>query len=283
MTRVSNALVIDDIDEAFRLLSGFGQETLRAPVDAIRDAVYRFADRYAWQIVRYRSFAQWAEEYANDHLAHWLVLDPLFVPATDPGRFTHVRTSRQQDLSIPSVRIDPELKEKVGDAYVGVLDDAASSGRTLRSVVTAANSGGLRVSTVLVCASSRAAYQQVSSMARWRAFVSGDWEVMHLRDGFPFLPFAGRPTAHPALEVGGLQRLQLRSSSAHAPGNPWYVLQRNGAVDTAIQSARREVGSVLSRHLGRPATVADVQLLGAAANMFVDPTATLITKDTLLQ
>lgn len=285
-TPVSKALIIDDIDESFGMLSALGQEILRSPLQSIRDAVYRFADRFNWPVVRHRSFAAWAEGHADEHLAHWLVLDPLFVSTETSDRYTRIRTSRRQDLSVPPIHIDPELKHLVADRPVGIIDDAASSGRTLRAVIMAARSVGLRVSTVLLCASSRAAFQQVSSsgsISRWNEFVSGDWEVMHLRDGFPLLPFAGRPTAHAAIEVGSLSLLQIRTSSVHASGSPWQVLQHLGVVAPVVKDARREVREALTRHLGRPAVVADLPLLGAAVNVFVEPTSTLVSKATLLE
>jgi hypothetical protein len=284
-TPVSTALIIDDIDESLGMLSALGQEILRTPVQSIRDAVYRFADRYNWRVVRHRSFAAWAEEHANKHLAHWLVLDPLFVSAESSDRYSRIRTSRRHDLSIPPIHIDPELKHLVADGAVGIIDDAASSGRTLRAVTMAARSIGLRVSTVLLCAASRAAYHQVCAsglVSRWNEFVPGDWEVMHLRDGFPFLPFAGRPTAHAAIEVGSAFRLQVRTSSVHASGSPWQVLQHLGAVASAVKEARREVEAALTRHLGRPAIVADLPLLGAAVNVFVEPTAPIVSHLTSL-
>lgn len=285
MFRDSRALVIDDVDDSLSRLSTIGQEILRDPVEVIREAVYHYADRYSLRIVRHKSFVRFAEEYSNCHLEHWLVLDPLFVPMGNPERFTRIRTSRQHDFSIPKVRFDRNLTEMVREGRVGILDDAASSGRTLRSVITSARSIGLRVSTVLLCASSRSAYHHIStsvSISQWREFVPGDWEVMHLRDGFPFLPFAGRPTGHVSIEVGIGEHIDVRVSSAHSPGNPWQVIQRDRAVGLAIRQARGEVGKALSRSLGRPATVADLQLLGSDANVFVDQNMAAVTKDVVL-
>jgi len=283
--QASNGLIIDDLEVALSRLSTLGQEILRPHITQIQAAAYRFIERHAWQVVRYASFARWVEEQTHPSNKHWLVLDPLFVAGANSGQFVRVRTSRQRDLSIPPIRLTEDSILLLRDAGAGIIDDAASSGRTIESALKTLSLIGVTVSTVLVCASSRAAQERVRRLApnvRWSPFVMGDWEVIHLRDGFPLLPFSGRHGDQAQVEIGKSDPLQVRISSAHAHANPWGILQRDREIASTIQNAALAIVDGLAAFLGRPPRVADLRFFGSEANVFVKPGAPFVAEDPAL-
>ena len=282
-----NCLIIDDTAGALRMMSGFGAATLKAPCDLVREAVYRFALKRRWEIVNYDTYANWALGELQASGAEWIVLDPLFRIPPTLDRVRAATVYRQLNSTVAPTQLAAGAWPRASDSFgFGVLDDAASSGRTLESVILQARREHSMVSEVLVCASSRGALDRVKSLRpvpRWRSYLLGDWRVIHLRDGCPYLPFSGRPIeqAKVALEDG--IRVELRSSSAQIPGNLWQVLWLDSGLRKAVSNAVTQVVTAMTDCLNRQVCVADLPMLGHGVAAFVNRNERTVNGSTLLK
>lgn len=265
-------------------MTAFGRSIIDGPSQGIRSAVLRFAARRGWETIPYSAYAAWGREQLSVDDGHWTVLDPLFTCPAAGGRIVSVRLSRQfgSDNRILNGGIAGALEPR-SEPY-GLLDDAASSGRTLRHAVRLLAGAGKIVARILLCASSRNAQDFVRASVpkvRWREFLPGDWRVIHLRDGCAHLPFAGRPTDQPSFRAADGSVTDVRVLSSEVLANPWRVLALDSAIRDAMIFARREVERKLTESLGRPARAADLHLLGRHVSAIVDPN-TVAGADTLL-
>ena len=135
---------------------------------------------------------------------------------------------------------ESDCVELSGD--IGVLDDAASYGRTLRYVACLAARAGCSIESVVLCGSSRAAQASVHAAMKatqWQSYIRGDWKVLHLRDGCPYLPFSGRPIGRPVLINSFESSVEPRVLAVSIAGNLWQVLLVDRKIRYAISLARR--------------------------------------------
>jgi len=269
----SRILFIDDLDVARMRLSDVGQRVLRGPVERVRDAVYEQLHRQSWDVVNYRSFSQWATDKVTPNGTKWIVLDPLFDVRRQESRCVRLRTSRGLDLTLAPLRFEQPTCELLRGETLGIIDDAAASGRTITATLAFAAHLGLEVNEVVVCAASGRARDCIvkhSRSLRFLQFLPGDWTVAHMRDGFPFLPFSGRPTGQ-RIEIGqDRPPIELRAPSSQFPGTPWWALSQNRNVRQALGESRREVYAVLSLELGRPAQFSDLTTLGDDVGIYLE-------------
>lgn len=269
-----SCLVIDDSQAAAARLSPLGREVLQQSTSGIRDAVISFASRRSWSIARYASFAGWASDQLRLHEGPCVVLDPLFETQVDTDRIHRVRLSRQfsDTAALRLVMADGTLPEVLGSRNLLIADDAAASGTTLRRMLGLVAEAGGSVGTILLCASSDGARRAIPAMSpttRWQAYLPGDWRVVHLRDGCPFLPFSGRPVGDALVLNGGATVVERRVPSSAVTGNLWQVLLMDRGVKEAIEQGRRSILSLLRSALGRDPRVKDVPLLGADVPVLV--------------
>jgi len=282
-------LIIDDIGPSLQAMTNLGRQLLDSSVGRLRNAVHGFATRRRWAVVKHSSFSAWARQVAVETGLQWLMLDPL-IPATADGVWWPLRVSRVHDAgktfltgSIVSGlggRID--LASSTG--LMGIVDDASSSGSTLRAVFQAAMASGLSIKHVLVCASTRLAREaltQTDRELRWSDHVPGDWRILHLRDGCPFLPFSGRATG--ALVHLKSASLEVRVPSTRLNGHLWQVMYMDREVRAANDAMYAEIPKRLSEYLGRPAIVADLSLLSSAGNVAQTTDDAMISASTLLE
>jgi hypothetical protein len=268
----SGCLVIDDVQASLSGLTELGREVAGASAEAIRNAVLDYAKRRNWFILRHQAYVEWATEIIRRREHTWLVLDPLFPVRGLGDRVRSVRLTRQFDDNQAVVvrkyvlagRAAPtDLSDISGD--VGVIDDATASGNTLRYTSRLVAQTGGRVVHILLAASSRCARESFGTAVRdvrWVEFVSGDWQIAHLRDGCPHLPHSGRPTAQPPiLGVGGVT-VDVRVPSSSVVGNLWQVLYLDTTIRDAVTTARSEIARQFSAVLGRAACVRDLSMLG---------------------
>lgn len=268
----SGCLIIDDVQASLSGMTELGREVATTSAETIRAAVLDFAVRRNWAVVRHGAYVEWATEAIERSVHMWLVLDPLFPVAELGDRCRRVRLTRRFDNNesivvrphAPSEGAAPiDLSNMSGE--VGLVDDTAASGSTLRHIARLVTHSRGSVAQVLLCSSSRSArdgFRATVRSARWAEFVQGDWQTIHLRDGCPYLPYSGRPTdQQPILGVDGTF-VEVRVPSSAVLGNNWQVLCMDPAVCHAIAAARSEVARRLSATLGRAACIRDLCLLG---------------------
>jgi hypothetical protein len=287
----SDCLIIDDVEPALALLSDWGRATLTAHVHRIRDAVFDFASRRNWTIAGHGKFNAWACDQARLDGLTWLVLDPLFSVDRSDACMRRMRLSRQFDENKSIVQRTP-LRGTQGVAAdlgslsgsVAILDDAVASGRTIRHAAELAGQAGLLVQRVLVCASARSGREAIAGRLRipeWSEYAPGDWMTMHLRDGCPFLPFAGKPArlTGPTSPDGGSVEVRVRSSDV--VGHPWQILMMDRKVKEAVRDAQHRAVAALQDLVGHVPTIADVAHLGSLATAVVRPDADVRNDATL--
>jgi hypothetical protein len=227
----------------------------------VREAVLTYAQRRNWTVVPYESYVNWAVRVADSH-DQLLVLDPLF-PVTrlnqqaEPLRISRVGAGYHFEVGNPV-----PFRNSEG---IGILDDVSSSGATLEFVLRTAQHAGNHVALFAVCASTKVArirLQQRAPRATWREYVPGDWIILHLRDGCPYLPFAGRRVGQ-VLDAGSDANLEVRIQPIDFPESPWHSLSVVRPITEAIASAKATILQGLTRSLDRPPVVQDLRILGA--------------------
>jgi hypothetical protein len=284
-------LIIDDVQAAASEMTGLGREVTSASVDAIRTSVLSYASKRNWFVLRYQTYVDWARDWIKRDPCRWVVLDPLFPVGALGDRAQTLRQTRLFDGDATIVtrryaRDNSFAKFYIADApaEIGIIDDASASGRTIKDVTHFVEQRGGLLTRVLVAASSRSAresFRVAHRAARWSDCVPGDWNVIHLRDGCPMLPYSGRATDKPAMFGVDGARIEIRVSSVFVPGNLWQVLYMDAAVRHAVDSSRLDIARRLTVALGRSARIADLSLLGPFVSADVTPGAT-VASDALL-
>jgi hypothetical protein len=262
-------LVIDDLDPALAGVPDACASVLRRAGAIVREAVLEFSTRRGWPIIVHSAFSTWARELMGRDSRRWIVLDPLVPIGSAEAGYSHLRVTREvretttvanaAKLSVSPVDLSGL---NAGRGEIGLLDDAAGSGRTLIEIARLLAQRGLTVDRVALCAASSVARRNVEhsiSRSSWKSFVEGDWLVAHMRDGCPFFPRSGR-----AIQPNAGAPSAVRAAVADIPGHPWQALASIRAVRDAIQEAQTVVVGDLERRLGRVACVADLSLLGTA-------------------
>jgi hypothetical protein len=279
-------LLIDDLAPCLRRLSELGQSIVGPPAQQVREMVLAFCQRRGWNVVGHDDFRRWSSELVRSDSRRWLILDPLLSAGEFGERALEFRISRQVDSQRASQRRRPNPLERIPDlGEIGIVDDGASTGRTLGHTTGLVHPHGGTLRRVVVCTATRRARESAEPWNRsvqWDVYVPGDFRIGHLRDGYPFLPFAGRPThVSPIAGVNGAD-VEPRVSAADLPGSNWNILAMDRGVREALRDARTHIVAELSRAVGRAALVADLGLLATELTTPVqasdEPTgATLLT------
>jgi hypothetical protein len=262
---MNDCLVIDDIEPTLARMSDLGRRVVAPGAQSIREAVLRFASARGWRVVAHGSFSRWTRQTLEEQQAKWATLDPLYSAAEHPGGVELRTTRRFQDFG--SVFLgEPRGIELLSGESVMVVDDAASSGSTLLHVAQALSRRDARMSHVVVCASSAEARERLRRACKpvWLEFIPGDYRVIHLRDGCPYMPHGGRGTRRVAEGGDGPLGVEVRLGPRDAVGSLWQVMWIDRAIKGCIQEARQNAARALERELGRPARIYDLRLLGNA-------------------
>jgi hypothetical protein len=275
-------LIIDDVHAALDVMTDVGRNAASEASFAVRDAVLSHAARRNWAVVPYGAFAVWAANVLGRDEHSWVVLDPLFPSHQFGERVRPLRLTR----AASGFGFDQDEGWHIGDASdsIGVLDDAAASGRTLRHVSAALEQAGKKVSRFVLCASTsmaRAAAKRSAPDALWVDFVAGDWRILHLRDGCPHLPFSGFRTDQKVLLDSAGASVDLRTPAPEVPGSLWQVLCVDPVIRKLVAAARLSVAERLSLLLGRPATIRDLYGMGRGVFGFVRPGQSATAETTL--
>ena len=257
----TGAAIIDDLVPALQRLSDFGRAIVEPAARMVRENVIVFASIAGWQVVSHRKFRDWANSQVCRRNA--LILDPLFEDPDPTSRLVHAQLSRRLashgwtvagSLSAASERWMEPLD-------VDIVDDIANSGMTLRyagQLVEEATGRPRVFITACSTASARAATMHRFPGAAWCQLLDGHFAAIHLRDGCPFVPLAGRVLIErpPIMTANGPVHPRILSTAFR--GGLWERAVQNNLVRQAISTALHTVISRLSTSVGRDAIVADV-------------------------
>lgn len=280
-----DCLIIDDVATALNSMSPFGRQATATAAALVREAVIDFANRRRWTVLPYDQFVTWARSLIHRSSGDWLVLDPIFPLSTSSSRVKPLRVTRATGVN--QHRVGPmDAVEAIQDSPdIAILDDAAATGGTLRTVAgTLAGSGRVPTRFALAACTdeARAVIFRRFPSATLDVLQRGNWRICHLRDGCPHLPFTGRATTHKAIEISDGKSIEARETMATAVNNLWQVLYLDSRVKQAAQAARIRVAEQLAAGIGRPATVADLALLGQSVPVLLEPGQT-VSGDALLR
>lgn len=269
----AGCMIIDDSTEALLRMTELGQAVAGASTARIVEAVKSYAEKRRWTLVPYTLYREWVTNEVRDTDCHWVVLDPLLRLEELEGSCSSLRLTRGVPQSQPLAEADgAESGFDLLVGPVGIVDDVASSGRTIAHVARAIGRAGAHVAQVRLCGSSHSARDFLARSltgTRWSAYIPGDWRVIHLRDGCPHLPHTGRPPSSSYIVTEDGSRVPLRVASTGVLGNLWQVLWLEPAIRSIIEESRREVVRLLGEELGKEARVSDLQLLGEAVPALV--------------
>ena len=259
-------LIVDDVENAIQNLSELGQEIVAPIAQSMRHTVRLFAAAHSWSMASHNAFAEWATASLG-HDVLWLVLDPLIPIDRACPNVRRLRLSRH--TTAQGWKIDDELpveiRTLVRSTDVGLVDDVAVSGMTIRHVTDLVSRETGRVKKVIVAASADGAERSSErdrSCAPWARFAAGNWDAVHMRDTCPLLPFAGRRNGHIRSISTELGPVEIAVPVASFAGGVWGQLVVDSNLRHSIDSATRLVIRRFSDFIGRQATIADIPLLG---------------------
>jgi len=270
-----SCLVIDDLDAALAAMTEVGKSVAAESASLIRESVLRYAKRRGWTVISHGSFTQWATALIKSDERRWVVLDPLFPTDGIAERALRLPLRRASVAGQFEVSGDLDIMDQLGvRTTIGLLDDAAASGGTLRHVIRMARMRGLTVSKVVVCASTRYARDALRPAipsVPWVDYMPGDWRIVHLRDGCPHLPFTGGSLDLSASEAAKHTRQYACSPTYCVRGSVWQALHLDREIQETIGRARARIVIEMASVLGHPPTVSDVRLLGPGCRAIVAP------------
>lgn len=219
-----NLLLIDDLAEAAAHLSDMGKAVVAPSVGTIRDALLESSAAQRCPIVQYRAFSIWA----NGRLASseaCICLDPLLPSQLASCRAIPVRASRAATPTGLVLRGDiaTQLPSSFGGRQVMLRDCVAGA---------------------------------------WFTYIQRDVQALHARDACPFLPFAGKEIHSEAETRAHPLPVEVCFPVTAFQRSAWAAIGMRRNLHRAIMAARRATIDRFDRALGRPATVADVPLLG---------------------
>jgi hypothetical protein len=263
-------VIIDDVDEALEATSEVGRAIVENGARLVQEAVKALASKRGWIVVPYGAYRRWLTDLSERREALWASMDPLL----DAPAFTAIRCSRRHAMDARAQYTCADLPETLWERPFSLADDAASSGNTIRHVIGLAAKRQSRVEHVAVCAASASARQNVLSLrsgCTWMEYVPGDNRVIHLRDGCPYLPFAGRTVATVASPAAERYGTDLRVLPATITANLWQAVWLDAPVRAATTAAVEGVIAGLLNHLDREPLISDVPELGSNVGALVNP------------
>jgi hypothetical protein len=260
-------VILDDIEAAVSQLGELGKTIVGPAARSIRETVLLLAAFRRWKVIHHGAFVDWGEGQVDDSLL-WLVLDPLFPVARAGPHAKSIRFTRaagpqgwQLDSTLPT-----DVENLVRGAQVGVIDDVAFSGGTLRHAADLVTRSGGELFGFVVATSTGEARRMIArtvGAAEWVQFLAGDFAALHLRDVCPYLPFAGRRVQGKDPVKTDHGPVNVRVTPLAFRGGLWQVLASDRGVQRSVSSAKRALIQRFTDILGRPATVSDIPLLGA--------------------
>lgn len=259
------ALLMDDLDEAAAHFSPLGRMLFRELLPDLRRSLHRHIGDYGWQMLRYAPFVAWSAALVKDSVT--LVADKLYPISQLAGSVVCVDAHRWWVPQTLERRVQIQAKAP-GLWHAGptvVIDDAAWSGDTLRNLCRYVQAEGGVVTDIFVAAASPGAAEKLRTTGtRISAFarVPADFDILHARDFFPWLPFSGRRVQSKSAEFAA--GVDLRLAPLFYNAGAWLQLSPQSpcwrdAIDLAFDFLWR-----FETHLGRPALVQDLPLLGSA-------------------
>lgn len=273
--RPAQPLIVDDLASAIALLDDVSKEVVGPIAASLRHAAVLFASIHGWRIASHSAFVNWAAAEASEHV-RWLVLDPLIdIARFGPDAFRIQCSRRFIRDSWEVISTPPEdLPLLVQHGSIGIVDDVCAFGSTLHHACTLVESAGGNVAQIVTCVASdqgRASLLTRDRTLEFKTLFDGDFEAIHLRDGCPGLPHAGRCIAQRTAILSPAGDISVRVPPTGFTGGVWEVLGRDRAFGFALQNARRDFVQRLSAALGHPATVQDMLVLGNSVPLLLFP------------
>jgi hypothetical protein len=278
--------LIDDFQAACQHLSPLGLATVGAAGLEVRQVLLSVVAAHGIRVTEHGHFTDWVKSVKS--LAPvWITLDPLLSMPPSAERFIPLRVSRFRhgsDWRVGSPN-EPLVVESKDGVNVGLLDDAAATGDTLRAANRELVKLRHSVSHVVVCSSTtqaKAAVLEQTPHAEWHECVSGNYATIHLRDVCAYMPFSGRPIAERSHIATPTGVVTIRVPSIAMKTGLWAHLFRDYRLLAATVQARSQVATALSRELGRDAIVADLPLLGSNVPLPAFPRQEVTANTTLI-
>jgi hypothetical protein len=257
-------LFIDDVPPVLTRLTALGREVLEPGTTAVRDAVMAFAVRRGCRIIAHGAFADWVSSTVTAIGCDAIISLDRLLNLSDAGVPVHQLHAKRiattggywVDCSWPS-----DITPYLASARVAIVDDAVASGTTVLAAIRTLAAAGANVTHVVAGVATGDGQARLARRARVRIclYVSGRWNIAHMRDGCPHLPFSGRPSHAPSATAVAVPRA---IPSPSLPGSVWHAAALDAAIHTAIMTARRDAVRRLSEAVGRAALVNDLALLG---------------------
>jgi hypothetical protein len=260
-------VIVDDLSVCLDNLSPLGKGVVSPSANAIRFAILQFASEQGWLVIDYAAFARWAIETSQGG-SKWFILDPLMAQSTgQDGRLGRYRVSRVGVGPSAVVQGTPTSTSNFQSLTgpVGILDDVAASGATIRYVADLIEKNGSAVAEVAVCTASEAARIAIGSRlpgATLHQYAAGPRRAIHMRDACPYVPFAGRRMTDGATVETARGIADVKAPSNAIKAGLWELVYRDYRVLQSVVAARGFVARLFDERLGREATVADVLALG---------------------
>lgn len=257
------ALLIDDLDETAAHLSSLGRLLLRDILLNLRRTVGRHASSNGWRVMSYSSFVDWSVPFTD--ASRTLVADKLYPMSKLCGPAVRVDAHRYWvgEAAEREVSLQDEPIEMPYQCPVVLIDDAAWSGDTLRSLCRRVNAAGGKVTHIIVGAASPGAAEllgttgaRISVLAK----VPPDFDILHARDFCPWLPYSGRRVRSEAgiLATG----VDVRIAPLFYHAGAWLQLTPDCTCWREAIELAFEFISRFEAHLGRRALAQDLALLG---------------------
>ena len=247
------------------MLTPFGQEIVGPSARRVRERVLLLASFRRWDVLHHESYADWLHSNAAADLL-WIVLDPLLDRERLPAESVSLRITRRATPAgwELSDTLPAALLAVVSGRRVGLIDDVAYSGQTLRFVIEQLAGAGARVDRVFLASATAEAEASLAGevVTELRRFLNRACPAIHLRDGCFFLPFGGRRLSGLDSIACGDRCLPLRVPATLFPGGLWEELGRDPGVQTALSQAAREIVARCHAALGREPLVRDAALFG---------------------
>jgi hypothetical protein len=201
---------------------------------------------------------------------HQLVLDKLMPPECDGSLRLRLDIGRSWKDDIVT---GSNLAYEIGDARqlffpkepISIVDDAAYSGGTLELACERVRNHGGTIGRLIVCAAREKAMKHLKGLdyeMLCQHVVPDGLDILHLRDFFPWLPLSGRKIYGCGPLVCDKVALEYRLAPVAFRDGEWLHLRHDPEIRLLTLTAARSFVLRLDKHLGRPARVRDLPLLG---------------------
>ena len=196
--QVNSITVIDDLDASLSRLSVVGRRLMTPIVMKLRDVLLNHAMSRHWYVASYKAFIDSVYRTPKDNQL-WVVLDKLFPIEAIREKAVVVDLHRSWSSSLKG-RLDSKLTYQFDDplnvikpgTIITLLDDAAYTGSTIRTVLQQIRKHGGEVRQIIIFVTRPAVIyecRKIGVSVSWQFSISSPHDILHMRDFFPWSPF----------------------------------------------------------------------------------------------